>query len=305
MISVIKTRKIWFVLSGGLVALSIILSLIWGLDLGIDFTGGSLMEISFKNESPKIDEITKIINEAGFDQNSSVQPIGEKGFIIRTKDLTEDDHQKILGKFNESYKDNFQEERFDSIGPNIGEELKQKTYKAVFFGIIGIIVYIAWAFRKVSKPVSSWKYGIIAALVLFHDVIITVGFFSVFGKFYKMEVNAPFIAALLTILGYSVNDTIVIFDRIRENVMRYYEGNLGPIIDKSVNETMVRSINTTFTVILTLLAILIFGGSTIRDFALALIIGITVGSYSSIFLASPLLLVAEKINFGNKTKKVR
>lgn len=295
MISVMKYKNVWFFLSGALVAASFAVLFLWGLDFGIDFTGGSLIEISFNKEIPASQEIKNLMLESKISGNPSVQAIGSKGFIIRMAHISEEEHQSLKKILQEKYIDNFAEERFDSIGPNIGEELKQKTLKALVIAIAGIILYIAWSFRKVSRPVSSWNYGIIAALVLFHDVIITIGAFSIFGKFLHMEVNSPFIAALLTIIGYSVNDTIVIFDRIRENLTRHYEGNLSNIIDKSIRETYVRSINTTFTVILTLLAIIFFGGSTIRDFALALTIGIAVGSYSSIFLASPMLLASEKL----------
>ncbi len=300
MISITKTRNYWFIFSGILVATSIVFLFVWKLNFGIDFTGGSLMEISFKENTPQSEEIINNIKSSGVIENISVQQIGEKGFILRFKDLTETDHQKALEALKESYKENVLEERFESIGPNVGQDLKEKTVKAVFIAIIGIVAYIAWAFRKVSKPVTSWKYGVIAALALFHDVIIPLGVFSFLGKFYKVEINAPFIAAVLTILGYSVNDTIVVFDRIRENLTKYYEGNLEHIINKSIQETYIRSINTSMTVILTLCAILIFGGSTIRDFALALIIGIVFGTYSSIFLASPLLLIFEKNTKKNK-----
>lgn len=295
MISIMRQKNIWFVFSGSLIAISIIFLALWGLDFGIDFTGGSLMELSFTQTPPETSEITLLVKDAKVSESPSAQAIGERGIVLRFQNITEEEHQKLAESLKEKYKDSVTEERFDSIGPSIGEELKQKTVKALLLAIIGIIVYIAISFRKVSKPVSSWKYGVIAALTLFHDVIITLGLFSFLGKFYHLEVNSAFIAALLTIIGYSVNDTIVIFDRIRENLTKFYQGNLEGIIDKSLNETFVRSINTTLTVILTLLAILFWGGASIRDFALALTFGISIGSYSSIFLASPLLAVTEKV----------
>jgi|SRR3989338_727425 len=300
MISITKTRNYWFIFSGVLVAISIVFLFLWKLNFGIDFTGGSLMEISFKENPPQSEDITNVIKSSGVVENLSIQQIGEKGFILKFKDIGEAEHQQMFQSIQAAYKENVAEERFNSIGPNVGQDLKQKTLKAIIIAIIGIVAYIAWAFRKVSKPVTSWKYGIIASLALFHDVIIALGVFSFLGKFYNVEVNAPFIAAVLTILGYSVNDTIVVFDRIRENLTKYYEGNLEHIIEKSIRETYVRSINTSMTVILTLFAILIFGGATIRDFALALIIGVVFGTYSSIFLASPLLLVFEKATKKNK-----
>lgn len=266
---------------------------IWGLNFGIDFTGGSLMEVSFSKDVPSPDEISNLINQSKIIEGVSIQTLGDKGMILKFRDIDEETHQKFLSNLKNNYKDNIEEQKFDSIGPSIGEELKKKTVLALILSVIGIIIYIAWAFRQVSKPVSSWIYGVIANVALIHDVLITMGAFSILGRFYGMEINGPFIAAILTVLGYSVNDTIVIFDRIRENVSKYYKGDLEDTINMSINQSLTRSINTSMTVILVLFAILLLGGSTIRDFALALIIGVTVGTYSSIFLASPLLIVVD------------
>ena len=301
MISIVKSRKIWFLISGVMIGISIVSIIIWNLNFGIDFTGGSLMEISFKESLPKTDEVTKLLTDSGLVKNPSVQLLGDKGMILRFTSVSEEDHQKILTALQDAYKENISEDKFDSIGPTIGEELKQKTFWALILAAIGIILYIAWSFRAVSRPVSSWNYGIIANIALLHDVLIAVGAFSILGKFYGIEINSPFIAALLTIMGYSVNDTIVVFDRIRENLIKSYKGNLGEIIDKSINETIARSINTNTTVLLVLIAIFFFGGSTMRDFTLALIIGVTVGTYSSIFIASPLLIVFD--DWSKKRKK--
>jgi preprotein translocase subunit SecF len=161
---------------------------------------------------------------------------------------------------------------------------------------IAIIIYIAWTFRKISKPIASWKYGVIAVIALVHDVFITVGFFAFFGQFYGIEINAAFIAAILTVLGYSVHDTIVVFDRTRENLLKHPGNNFEDTVENSVNQTLSRSINTSLTVMLTLFAILLFGGQSIRDFVLTLIIGVTFGTYSSIFLASPLLVTWNKFD---------
>ncbi|OGY42924.1 MAG: protein-export membrane protein SecF [Candidatus Buchananbacteria bacterium RIFCSPHIGHO2_01_FULL_39_14] len=310
MISIINTRKIWFTLSGSLVLISIISFFIWGLNLGIDFTGGSLLEVEFMVMRPNQSDVNQALAELNLG-NIVSQPVGEKGMIIRFKDVNEEIHQKILQTLKEKFKPsdalnlpegqgiNFEikiieEKRFDSIGPVIGQELKNKTIWAIIIVLIAIVIYIAWAFRKVSKPVASWKYGLIAVLALFHDITITVGVFVILGKFYNLEANAPFVAALLTVLGYSVNDTIVVFDRIRENLIKHLGEDFDKIVDQSINEVIVRSINTSFTVLLALLALLLFGGATIRDFILALIVGISVGTYSSIFLASPLLVIWEK-----------
>src|SRR3989338_3261853 len=314
MFSIINKRKIWFILSGTLVLASVIIFFVYGLKLGIDFTGGSLLEVEFSINQPQIAEINQALTDLNLG-NIIIQPVGEKGMILRFKDIDEEAHQKIIATLKEKFKPtdviqtdqagiNFEvkvleEKRFDSVGPVIGEELKRKTIWAIIIVLIAIVLYIAWAFRKVSKPVAAWKYGLIAVLALFHDITITIGVFVLLGKLYGLEANAPFVAALLTVLGYSVNDTIVVFDLIRENLIRRMGDDFDKIVDQSINEVIVRSINTSFTVLLALLAILIFGGASIRDFVLALIIGITVGTYSSIFLASPLLVVWEKI----RTKK--
>lgn len=303
MISIIKKRKIWFTFSSVLMLVSIVAFIAFGLKLGIDFTGGSLLEVNFLTQRPTIIQVADVFNTLSI-TNTVVQPVGDAGMIIRFKEVDEKTHQQILDALKEKFKSAEQpnnqvldEKRFNSIGPSIGQELKNKTIWAIIIVSLAIIAYIAWAFRKVSKPIASWKYGVIAVVALVHDLIITVGFFAILGKFYGIEVNAPFIAALLTIFGYSNNDTIVVFDRIRENLIRHAGDEFEDIIDRSINEVIVRSINTSFTVLLALLTLFVFGGATIRDFVLALIFGVIIGTYSSIFLASPLLVVWEKSKF--------
>lgn len=189
----------------------------------------------------------------------------------------------------------FAEIKFESIGPVIGRELRQKTTYAIVVVAVSIILYIAWAFRKVSKPVQSWKYGLGAVIALCHDLLIVTGIFSILGRFLGYEIDILFVTALLTILGYSVNDTIVVYDRTRENLFRYQGFDFEQVVNKSVNETIVRSLNTSLTTLIVLFAIFLFGGASIRNFVLALICGIVVGTYSSIFIASPLLVVWEKL----------
>jgi len=316
MLAVIRQRKIWFAISSALVVAGIIVFITIGLNLGIDFTGGSLLEIEFLTARPGIQQINDALTplELG---NVVVQPAGEKRIILRFQEIDEETHQQILTLLEEKFQSQeeaeitgigddgeevvamlrpkvIEEKKFDSIGPTIGQELKKKTIWAIAIVLIAIIGYVAWAFRKVSKPVASWKYGLIAVITLFHDIIITIGVFVILGKFYNIEVNAPFVAALLTILGYSVNDTIVVFDRTRENLIHHLGEEFEKIVQKSVNEVITRSINTSFTTLGVLFAILLFGGQTIRSFILALIVGIAIGTYSSIFLASPLLVAWEK-----------
>ncbi len=285
-------------------AASVIILIAFGLNFGIDFTGGSLLEVRFLGERPTAEEIKAAVGNLDLG-SLTVQPAGEDGMLLRFQDISEEKHQEVLTTLKNltaQAADNaveangirlLEELRFDSVGPSIGEELKRKSVYAMFFVLIAIVSYIAWAFRKVSKPIVSWKYGVVAIITLFHDVLITVGVFVILGKFFGVEVNTPFVVAILTVLGYSVNDTIVVFDRIRENLPKSEEDFEGTI-NKSVNQTITRSINTSITTLAVLLSIVFFGGQTIQSFALALSVGVFIGTYSSIFLASPLLVVWEK-----------
>lgn len=304
--NIIKHRKIYFSISSILVIVSIISLILWQFKLNIDFTGGALMEIEFKDSRPTIEQIKEKINSLNFGE-SSVQFTDAKGVIIKTKDIDEETHQKIITALqeialnNESVEkdkikeDKIEEKKFLSIGPTIGKETKEKAINATIIAIIIIIIYIAWAFRKISKPISSWKYGLIAIIALIHDIIITLGAFSILGHFLGIEIGATFIIALLTILGYSNHDTIIVFDRLRENLLRLKGKDFEDTVNISINETITRSINTSLTVLLSLFAVFFFGGTSVRDFILALIIGITAGTYSSIFVACPILVVWERI----------
>lgn len=293
MYKIIQKRKIWLSFSTILVIVSIVSLFIWGLKFGIDFTGGSLLEVRFNEDRPTVIEVQEATKDLGLN-SLVIQPVGEKGMILRFQEISEDKHQDIINALNTSSNDVVEELRFDSVGPSIGAELKKKSLYAIFAVLFFIIIYIALVFRKVSKPVSSWKYGLTAIIALFHDVIITLGVFSLLGYFYGVEINTPFVAAILTVLGYSVNDTIVVFDRIRENIPQSDE-DFENTVNTSVNQTITRSINTSLTTLLVLVSILVFGGESIRDFVLALSIGVFIGTYSSIFLASPVLVVWEKL----------
>jgi len=308
MFNIIQKRKIWYVVSLIFVSLSIVALVIWGIKLGIDFTGGSLMEINFgeENKIPQKQEITETLAE--FDLGEiNVQQTGETGLILRFRSIDEETHQKILIKLKEKFSpensEQIQEERFESIGPVVGAELKRKSIWAIGLALLAIVLFVAWAFRRISRPVPSWKYGMIAIIALAHDVLITLGIFAVLGYFYNVEVNTAFVAALLAILGYSVNDTIVVFDRIRENLLHFSSETFEETVNKGVNETMVRSFNTSLTTLFVLLAIFLFGGETIKYFSLTLICGIVLGTYSSIFIASPLLVSWQKWNERKINKK--
>ena len=292
MFRIIQHRKIYLAFSSLLVLASIVVLSLWGLKLGIDFTGGSLAEISFEESRPDNQAIKEVLAELELGE-IVLQPAGEKGLLIRMKAIGEPTHQAIVGLLNQKF-GQIEEKRFESIGPTIGQELRRKALWAMGIVLIAILLYIAWVFRRVSKPVASWKYGLSAVLALAHNILIVLGVFSVLGHFWQMEVGTPFIAALLTILGYSVNDTIVVFDRTRENLFKAPTENFEEIVNQSVNQTIVRSLNTSLTTLFVLSAIYFLGGETIKYFALALIIGVIVGTYSSIFMASPLLVVWQR-----------
>jgi preprotein translocase subunit SecF len=281
----LKYRFIFYALSLFLIVLSVFSLIFYRLKLGIDLTGGSVMELEFKKEKIGKEEIGKILTDLNI-TDFSLQPVGEKGLILKMPHLSEEKHQEILAKFGEKV----EEKKFESIGPVIGKELKRKTWFFTFYVILAITVFIAFAFREVSRPVSSWQYGSLAALVaFFHDILIPIGIFSLLGKFSGVTVNIPIIVGILTILGYSVHDTIVVFDRIRENILRKRGQSFGEIINKSLNQTFFRSLNTSLTCLIVLFSLYFFGGETLKYFTLMLILGISIGTYSSIFIASPLL----------------
>ncbi len=287
----IKKRKIFFIFSGTLLLVSAISLFLWGLNFGIDFTGGSLLEVEFSQERPAIAKIKEVLKEENLN-SLIVQPSGEDSYILRFQEIEETVHSQIITKLH-ALDENLKEKRFDAVGPVIGQELKKRTFWAIILSLLAIISYIAWAFRKVSWPIASWKYGLIAVITLFHDIIIVLGIFSVLGHFANIEIGVPFVAALMTILGYSVNDTIVIFDRIRENLTKAHKERFEDTIEHSVKQSYVRSINTSLTTLAVLISIFFFGGETIRDFIMALMTGIFFGTYSSLFIASPLLVVWE------------
>ncbi len=283
----IKHRKIYFIFSGFLILGSIISLFVFGLKFNIEFTGGSIMEVEFQEERPPADIIEKNLSEFNIGE-IVLQPISQKGMLFRMKEIDETTHQKIISKLQTISP--FEEKSFELIGPAIGQELKQKTKLAIVLALAAITFYIAFAFRKVSRQVTSWQYGIASLIALFHDIVIPLGVFAILGKFYNVEITIPIVAALLTILGFSVHDTIIIFDRIRENILRKNLPSFEETVNLSLNQTLGRSISTVSAVLIVVFAIFFFGGATLRYFSLALIVGISCGAYSSIFIASPLLV---------------
>lgn len=296
--NIIRTRSIWFTFSSLLFLLSGISFLIWGFKLGIDFTGGSLVEVHFSTQRPEAQVVKEKIETTADLGTVSVQPLGQQDIIIRLKFLTETEHQTLLGSVREIMVDGqtveLEERRFETVGPTVSEELKSKSFFAITFVLIGIVLYVAWAFRTVSRPVHSVYYGVATIIALLHDVVIPSGVFIVLGRFFGVEIDTLFITALLVILGFSVHDTIVVFDRIRENVTRFPREEFSSVVNKSIIQTITRSITTSLTVVLSLFPVLFFGGESIHNFVLALIIGIVIGTYSSICIASPLLVVWER-----------
>jgi len=291
-IKFIKYSKLYFILSGILIIASMVSIMIFGLKFGTEFTGGSIMELSFQNERPSLDSIQQTLSE--FDLGEIVlQPVSDNEMVLRMKEIDGETHENVLSKMQQAYQ--VEEKSFEMIGPTIGTELKQKTRNAIILVFLAITLYITIAFRKVSwSAIRSWQYGIASLLALFHDIIIPLGVLAVLGKLYNIEITIPVIAALLTILGYSVHDTIVIFDRIRENLLKAKFKSFEETVDASLNQTLLRSISTVFTVLIVLFAIFFFGGQTLQSFSLTLIIGIFSGAYSSIFVASPLLVAWAK-----------
>ena len=287
----LKYRKFALIFSIVLVLVSIAVLGFYGLRLSTDFTGGTLWELDFKEKTVSLDELRAFFAE--IDLVDPVLQLSGTNLIIRTKLLEEAKHQRLLEEIKNRYSQ-VEEVRFDSVGPIIGEELKRKSVWATVLAIVGILAYVAFAFRKVAKPSSSWKFGLVTIIALIHDVIITVGIFAVLGRFFNVEVGLPFVAAVLTILGYSVNDTVVVFDRIRENLRKQIGKKFNEVIEISLNQTIGRSIITSLLVVFTLLAIFLWGGITIKYFALALLIGISFGTYSSIFVATFLLTVLQR-----------
>ncbi len=305
MVHVTKHRKIFYWISGILVGLSAFAFFSFGLNLGIDFTGGSLLYGEFSKKPLDREAIIDVLSGYGL-SDVVVQTSPDGSVIIKMKEIDEKTHQDILKSLNEKSAEleegnEFIQKSYESIGPSISSELSSKAKNAILFVLVAIVLFVAFAFRKVSYPLSSFKYGIATLAALFHDVAIPVGVFAFLGQYYGVEVTSAFIAAVLTVLGYSVNDTIVVFDRVRENLTRHIGKDFEDTVNISVNQTFVRSLNTSLTVVLVLLAIYFFGGESIKYFALALMIGVISGTYSSIFIGSNLLVTLEKMQNKNKS----
>ncbi len=301
---IVTYRKFFYTLSALLVLGSIAALSIWGLKPGIDFKGGSIIEVEYASSTrPTTATVTPAINALNMGEYS-IRETGTSGFIVRTAELTPDAHNAVIAALSEGGKTVLSEKRFDSVGPILGKEALQKSWMSVLMVLLAIVIFITFAFRGVSRPVKSWKYGIIAIVALAHDVLIPAGAFALFGHFAGIEVDTLFVTALLVVLGFSIHDTIVVFDRVRENLKHNVEGKqrktFDVIVGESINQTFVRSINTSLTTLIAIFVLYLVGAEATQHFALALLVGITAGTYSSIFLGSPLLVTVYKWQEGKK-----
>jgi preprotein translocase subunit SecF len=301
---IIKNKKIFLILSSVLVGLSLVALFVFGIKVGIDFKGGAIIEVEYISPRPSQEELVNSFKNSAF-SGALVQPTGSSGYIIKTKDVSEAEHTEILGILSNQGSIQMREVGFNSIGPSVGRELTRKAVIAVVLVSLAIICFIAYAFRKVSKPVSSWRYGLIAIATLLHDVIIPVGLFTILSKYFGAELDTLFVVGVLTILGLSVSDTIVIFDRIRENLGKEpnpEKADFSEVVGRSLSQSFVRSIATSMTTILVLLALVFYGPDSTRYFAIMLTAGMFFGTYSSIFLASPLLVLSKDWQDKKSTK---
>src|SRR3989344_4808303 len=295
--NIIRYQKYFFILPAALALLSVLAIGVWGLKVGIDLAGGSLLEVSYLEVRPAAAEVQGVVSPLALGE-VRVQPTGEQGFILRQRSLTTDEHTALLESLGTL--GSVQEEQFTSIGPSLGQELMKKAWIAIALIVVSIVLFIAFVFRHVSKPISSWKYGVVAIVTLVHDILLPVGLFALLGYAVGAEVDSLFIVALLTILGVSINDTIVVFDRIRENLRLNEEARRSELFDevvgRSISQTVTRSINTSVTVIIVLVVLYFLGPEATKNFSLTLIVGMIAGTYSSIFLASPLLVAWERLS---------
>ena len=292
---IVNNRKAFFALSIILIVGSIFAIWNYGLNFGIDFRGGSILEVSYVENRPELEETRAELDK--IDLGSYIlTPSGDKNYILKTRELNPTEKTVVMSAFQKDPQNIATEEKFNSIGPVVGEQMKNKALIAIVIVLICILFFITFAFRKVSKPVASWKYALVTIIALLHDVIIPTGFFVAWNHYHGGEIDLLFVSALLAILGYSVHDTIVVFDRVRENLRDgVAKKSFIETVGDAVSQTMARSINTSVTVFLSLLALYFFGGETTKNFALLLLVGVAVGAYSSIFVASPLLVTLEKL----------
>lgn len=293
MYRLIQKRNWLFGLSLAVMVPGLIAWATFGLKLGIDFTGGSKLTITFATTRPAAPDVAAIVTSASAG-TATAQTAGDQDMVIRLPNVSNEQRQTILAILQAKYPD-ANETAFESIGPTLGKELFRRALLSIGLVLLAIVFYISWAFRRVGiGPVPAWIYGVAAVVALFHDLIVVVGIFALLGHYAGIELDALFVTALLTVLGFSVHDTIVVFDRVRERLRLGHETSFEEMVNVSLNQTLVRSLNTSLTTLLVLTALYLFGGESIKNFTLALLIGIASGTYSSIFVATPLLVVYER-----------
>lgn len=291
MFNFMERKKLWFIISGLLLVPGIVSLMLWGLKLGIDFKGGSFSEYSTPKLEQGTEPIQKVYQDEGIGEvqiQTSQEKPEEMRVFVKSAAVSEEKHRNIVRRIGE-LNPPVQELSFETIDPQVGKDVTQKALLSVLLASLAIIIYIAMSFKGVPKPASSWQFGVIAVIALLHDVLFIIGFYSLMGHFFGYEVKADFITAALTVMGFSVHDTIVVFDRLRENLKRFPSHTFTQVSNISLAQTVSRSINTSMTVALTLLAVVLLGGESIRPFVLTLLVGIVAGTYSSIFVATPLL----------------
>lgn len=300
---IVKYRKFFYIISAILMIGSIVAVSVWGLNLGIDFKGGAALEVEYSKTVPNQDSVQASLLPLNI--GAVVRPIGSNGYFIKTRSISDPERQAMVDVL--SKEDGFGVKQFSSIGPVLGAEAARKSLVSIAIVLLCIVLFVTFAFRHVSEPVASWKYALITVFALLHDVFVPVGVFAFLGHFQGVEVDTLFVTALLVVLGFSVHDTIVVFDRVRENLKIARDHNdkkpFSQIVGESINQTFVRSINTSLTTLLALAILFIFGGEATRMFSLALIVGIVTGTYSSVFLGSPLLVTVEKYQEKKKARK--
>lgn len=307
--NIIGHKYIYFAISALLIIPGIISLSFYGLKLGIDFRGGTLLELKLEKAAPGTSLSSETENEernkiqealSNLVTLNSVSKVGEQSYLLRTSVLEKEKVEEIKTALQPSF-GNVEQKRLETVGPTIGKELVTNSILSLLLASLAIVLYIAFSFREVPKPASSWKFGLTAIAALLHDVLVVVGVFSILGKVYNVEVDSLFVTALLTIIGFSVHDTIVVYDRIRENLKRHLPLSFAQVVNRSIIETLGRSVATSLTVVLVLSSLLLFGGQTIKWFVVALLVGVVSGTYSSIFNASPLLVIWQE--WSDKKRK--
>lgn len=300
--NIIGLRKIWYTISAILIIPGIAALFIWGLKPGVDFKGGTVIEAKF-SQTTSVAQIEKALTDSQL-KNLVIQTVSADTYLIKTEVITQDQHTKIdeeLKTIGDSQQ--FQELSFQTVGPTVSNDLKQKAIIAVILASLAIILYVAFAFRQVPRPASSWRFGIGAVLALVHDLAFVTGLWAILGHYFGYEIDSLFITGLLTIMGFSVHDTIVVFDRIRENLRKHPSLGFEENVNNSIIQTINRSLNTSLTVLIVLASLYFLGGSTLKHFILLLLIGITIGTYSSIFNASPILVSWQGWTMNRLAKK--